>query len=119
MRELNFAISPCPNDTFIFGGLLLGKIDFPFETRYILRDVEELNNLCMETRFHVIKVSAAIYSRVRDKYSLLRCGGAIGRGCGPVVVSRNNMAFDEFKDITIAIPGKKYHCFFLFLKRRF
>ncbi len=111
---LKFAVSPCPNDTFIFGGLLTGKIYVPFEIDYVLKDVEELNNLCVQGEHDVIKVSAAVYPKVKEKYLLLSCGGAMGRGCGPIIVSKKDL--NDIESITIGIPGKNTTAFAIFLK---
>ncbi|WP_461834211.1 1,4-dihydroxy-6-naphthoate synthase [Desulfothermus sp.] len=116
MRKLNFAISPCPNDTYIFGGLLLKKVPFPIEIDFLLEDVEKLNNLCIQGIYDVIKVSCAIYSQVKDKYVLLGCGGAIGRGCGPVVVSKKGFSISQVQDKSIGIPGKNTTAFYIFKK---
>jgi len=116
MRKLNFAISPCPNDTYIFGGLFLKKVSFPFEVDFILQDVERLNKLCMQGQYDVIKVSCAIYSQVKDRYVLLRCGGAMGRGCGPVVVSKKGFSISEIQGKSIGIPGKNTTAFYIFKK---
>ena len=116
MKKLYFAISPCPNDTYIFAGLLKGFIDNPFEIDFILRDVEELNKLAMKGYFDVIKVSVAMYPSLRDKYVLLSSGGAMGRGCGPIVVSRQRLDLKDLMGLRVGIPGKNTTAYLLFTK---
>jgi 5,8-dihydroxy-2-naphthoate synthase len=106
-RTLSLGYSPCPNDTFIFHALVHGVVaaeGLAFEPR--LEDVETLNRLAAEAVLDVTKVSyGAIPHLVRD-YALLRSGGALGRGCGPLVVARREVDPAELAGMRIAIPGR-------------
>jgi len=110
-RTLSLGFSPCPNDTFIFHALVHGivRVDgLDFAPR--LEDVETLNRLAAEAVLDVTKISyGAIPYLVRD-YVLLRSGGALGRGCGPLVVARDPIdPIDPAGLVSkrIAIPGRK------------
>ena len=90
MSPLTLGFSPCPNDTFIFYALIHGRIpvdDLTFQER--LEDVESLNRLVLHRSLDVSKISYHLLGHVRDDYLLLRSGGALGRGCGPLVVARD------------------------------
>lgn len=106
-RTLSLGYSPCPNDTFIFHALVHGQVradGLRFAPR--LEDVETLNRLAAEAALDVTKVSyGAIPHLVRD-YVLLRSGGALGRGCGPLVVSREPIDPADLAGKRIAIPGR-------------
>lgn len=105
--SLSLGYSPCPNDTFIFYALVHSKIDcggLRFDE--ILLDVETLNQKARDAELDITKVSFHAYGYLRDRYSLLRSGGAIGRGCGPLVVSRQKTDMDRLKGRKVAIPGK-------------
>ena len=106
-RTLSLGFSPCPNDTFIFHALVKGIVGaegLAFEER--LEDVETLNRLAAQGALDVSKVSyGAIPHLVRD-YVLLRSGGALGRGCGPLVVAREAFARGDLAGRRIAIPGR-------------
>jgi 1,4-dihydroxy-6-naphthoate synthase len=80
---LSLAISPCPNDTFIFCAMAEGG-----SYRVELDDVETLNLRAELGEFDVTKISVAAYGRIREEYALLRAGGAAGFGVGPLMVSR-------------------------------
>jgi len=107
-RTLSLGFSPCPNDTFIFHALVHGIVraeGLDFAPR--LEDVETLNRLASEAVLDVTKISyGAIPYLVRD-YALLRSGGALGRGCGPLVVAREPIDPAELSSKRIAIPGRK------------
>lgn len=106
-ESLSLGYSPCPNDTFIFGGLALGAVR-PEGLRFepFLADVEVLNRKAREAHLDITKISynAAVFC-LRD-YWLLRSGGALGRGCGPVLVAKKPRAPEDLTHAVIAIPGR-------------
>lgn len=102
-RPLNFAFSPCPNDTFAFHGLVHSLVPGPRVVPHI-DDVEALNARAERGEAEVTKISIAAYGRIRDRYALLRAGGAAGFGVGPIVVSRGARASVGGR---IAIPGER------------
>jgi len=107
MRTISIGYSPCPNDTFIFYALSHGKVDtknLKFEEA--LFDVETLNQKAMQTELDLTKISYHTFGRVNKKYCLLRAGGALGRGCGPLVIAKNEYTMEELRNRKIAIPGK-------------
>ncbi len=106
-RSLTLGYSPCPNDTFIFYALVHRKIDTgDFRFDEILLDVETLNQKARNSELDITKVSYHAYGHLRDKYCVLRAGGAMGRGCGPLVVAGRKIDMADLKGKKIAIPGK-------------
>ena len=107
MRQLSLGYSPCPNDTFIFYGLIHGKIPVP-EVEFIerLEDVETLNQLALRSQLDLTKISYHAFGHLRENYVLLRSGGALGRGCGPLVISAQNTSMEKLRGKKIAIPGR-------------
>lgn len=113
-KKLRLGISPCPNDTFIFHALTHGLIDdrgFDFEVDHL--DVEALNQSTEAGSFDVCKLSYATIVHELDKYQLLRSGGALGKGVGPLLISREEMKEEEIDQALIAIPGKNTTANFL------
>lgn len=113
-RPLSLGFSPCPNDTFMFYPLVHGLVDtgaLSFQER--LEDVETLNRLALEGVLDVSKVSYAALGHIRDDYALLRAGSALGRGCGPLLVAREELHPTELAGRTIAIPGRYTTAFML------
>jgi len=104
--KISLGYSPCPNDTFIFYALTHGKLDCDIEFEETLKDVETLNRMALLKRFDVTKASFHGFGFVREDYCLLHSGSALGRGCGPLIVSRNPMDQNELCSKKIAIPGK-------------
>jgi 1,4-dihydroxy-6-naphthoate synthase len=106
-RPLTIGFSPCPNDTFIFYALVHGKVTVPgVAFRERLEDVETLNRLALEGALDITKISYHALGRLREQYALLRSGGALGRGCGPLIVARPGRGLDDIGAGSIAIPGE-------------
>lgn len=106
-RTLSLGYSPCPNDTFIFYALVHGRISLDglhIEER--LEDVETLNRLALDGALDLTKISYHALGHLRHRYVLLRSGGALGRGCGPLVVAREETDMARLRGRKIAIPGE-------------
>lgn len=107
MQSLTLGYSPCPNDTFIFHALTHGLVDCEGCTfKELLEDVETLNHLVLEKALDISKISYHLLGFIRDDYCLLRSGGALGRGCGPLVVSGKLGHMSQLKGKRIAVPGR-------------
>lgn len=103
---LTLGYSPCPNDTFIFHALTHGKVPtggLRFDLRH--EDVETLNNMARSGALDITKVSYGAIAELMDTYCLLRSGGALGRGCGPLLVARSSTDIASLRGRPIAVPG--------------
>lgn len=105
--KLTLGFSTCPNDTFIFDAIVNKRIDTE-ELSFDIHaaDVEELNNLALNTELNITKLSYHAYSYVASQYAILNSGSALGRGNGPLFVSKRKIYPDEVNDVSIAVPGK-------------
>lgn len=103
-KRLKLAISPCPNDTFMFDAIVNRRIDLrglEFDVEY--HDIEELNSMALAAKNDITKCSTALLPAIIEEYSLLDSGSALGRGNGPLLVRRKG----ETSPIRrIAVPGE-------------
>ncbi len=108
MKKLSLGYSPCPNDTFIFYAMVHGKInsDNIFFREPVLHDVERLNGMATAGELDITKLSFHALGHVLDQYCLLSAGGALGRGCGPLLVAGADISVGDLRSKRIAIPGK-------------
>ncbi|MGQ9619493.1 MAG: 1,4-dihydroxy-6-naphthoate synthase [Bacteroidales bacterium] len=105
--KLTLGFSPCPNDTFIFSAIANRKIYTEgLEFDYSIADVEELNRSALEGRTDILKISYHAYAYVANNYLILDSGSAIGKGNGPLLISKREISEDEVNILRIAIPGK-------------
>jgi 1,4-dihydroxy-6-naphthoate synthase len=105
MTRLEMGFSPCPNDTFAFHAMLHGLVDtggYRFSSH--IHDVELLNSMAGEKKLHVTKLSFFGYLTLKQHYTLLGSGAALGFGCGPLVVGPSGEV--NQKKARNAVPGR-------------
>jgi 1,4-dihydroxy-6-naphthoate synthase len=107
--KLSLGFSPCPNDCFIFDALVHKRIDLEgleFDVQF--GDVETLNEGAFAGKIDITKLSYHAYAYCTDKYVLLDAGSALGRNCGPLLISKRKISQEEVAEgnLKIAIPGK-------------
>ena len=110
------AYSSCPNDTFIFKAIARQLIPVaPFDFKISMADVETLNQEAARETHDITKLSFAALGRLLDTYALLRTGSALGRGCGPLLISRphQDLASAGLRPV-VAVPGLGTTAYFLF-----
>ena len=88
MSTLSLAYSPCPNDTYIFAAWTEGLLADAPRVDVVLDDVEALNEAARGARFELTKVSYGAIPYLLGSYRILRAGGALGRGCGPLLIAK-------------------------------
>ena len=106
---LTLGFSPCPNDCFMFDAMVHGRIDtegLEFSVR--MADIEALNTAAFAGETDITKLSFHAYAYCADRYVLLEAGSALGRNCGPLLISKRAISRDEVADgaLRIAIPGQ-------------
>jgi 1,4-dihydroxy-6-naphthoate synthase len=113
---LTLGFSPCPNDTFIFDALVNKKIDTGGLTvQPVLEDVQTLNEWALQGRLAITKISYGVLPLLLDKYIVLNAGGALGKGVGPLLITKQAHANDTaVNNMTIAIPGEHTTAHMLF-----
>jgi len=87
-RAIRLGISPCPNDTFAFHGLLTGAVRVDgIDIAVELLDIEELNTRMLRGEFDVCKVSFAAALAMAERVVVLPSGSALGFGVGPLLLA--------------------------------
>ncbi|KQO18556.1 1,4-dihydroxy-6-naphthoate synthase [Paenibacillus sp. Leaf72] len=114
---MKIAFSPCPNDTFVFHAWAHGLIPDAPELEITYADIDITNRLAAsgDSPLDVLKVSYAALPWVLEDYALLPCGGALGRGCGPLVLTagtRTDAAALSGK--RVAVPSDRSTAYLLF-----
>ncbi|WP_026702287.1 1,4-dihydroxy-6-naphthoate synthase [Salibacterium aidingense] len=113
---MNIAFSSCPNDTFTFHALVHGKLPDAPEVHVTYADIDQTNYWAAHREGpEVMKISYAALPWVLDHYRLLSCGGALGRGCGPLVLTAEKEHGPSFlSGRTIAVPSDRSTAYLLF-----
>ncbi|MBI5700782.1 1,4-dihydroxy-6-naphthoate synthase [Candidatus Saganbacteria bacterium] len=106
--QLNFAYSPCPNDTYTYFGIMSGKIvleDHKIEIHH--HDIETLNKHAIAGTYEITKMSFFTWLKLKDKYGLLRAGNSLGFGCGPILISKKKeIKASDLPFLRIVLPGE-------------
>jgi 1,4-dihydroxy-6-naphthoate synthase len=113
-QPLELAYSPCPNDTFIFHAWVAGKLSGAPSVTPVYADIDVLNGWAASARTDLVKVSYAAIPALLGDYALLPSGGALGRGCGPLVVTSVADNRQDLRGARVAIPGERTSAYLLF-----
>ncbi|MBT2525408.1 1,4-dihydroxy-6-naphthoate synthase [Streptomyces sp. ISL-99] len=111
-EPLKIAYSPCPNDTFVFDAWAHGRVPGAPALDVTFADIDITNGMAERGEFDVLKVSYAVLPWVLQEYALLPCGGALGRGCGPLVLTRE--AGVDLTGKRVAVPSERSTAYLLF-----
>ncbi len=105
--DISIAHSPDSDDAFMFYGLATNKVRVPgYRFNHTLCDIETLNRRAQdEAFFDVTAISFHAYPYIQQNYALMGCGGSVGEGYGPMVVSSRKLAPGDLGKIRIAVPG--------------
>ncbi|MER7958787.1 1,4-dihydroxy-6-naphthoate synthase [Streptomyces sp. NPDC096030] len=123
--KLKIAYSPCPNDTFVFDAWAHGRVPGAPRLDVTFADIDLTNGWAEagDPAYDVLKVSYAVLPWILDEYALLPCGGALGRGCGPLVLTREPGARGGTAQAegsggltgrTVAVPSERSTAYLLF-----
>lgn len=106
--KFTIGFSPCPNDTFIFDALVNKKIDTEgFDFEVLMEDVQTLNVWAINQKLDISKISYGVLPLVLKHYLVLNSGGALGKGVGPLLISKiqtENIS-TAIEQMAVAIPG--------------
>ena len=105
--DISIAHSPDSDDAFMFYGLATNKVRVPgYRFSHTLTDIETLNRRAMdEAFFDISAISFHAYPYVQKNYTLMGCGGSVGEGYGPMIVSSRQLTPPDLRRTRIAIPG--------------
>ena len=109
---LSLAISPCPNDTFAFHAWVHGLVPGAPAVTASYDDIDVLNQRAATGEPQVVKVSYGALPWLLADYELLPSGGALGRGCGPLLLTRDGTL--PAGTPVVAVPGERTTAYLLF-----
>lgn len=113
VTRLLLGISPCPNDTFIFHALVHGLVPDAPEVDVNYADIDVLNTMAAKQELDVVKVSYGALPWLLNDYALLSSGGALGRGCGPLLLTAQDRKPQELEGARVVVPGERTTAYLL------
>lgn len=116
---MRIAFSPCPNDTFVFHAWVHGLLAEAPRLEVTYADIDQTNSMALSKDGpDILKISYAALPWVLQDYALLPCGGALGRGCGPLILTsgkeqeKNNPS--QVTGKRVAVPSDRSTAYLLF-----
>ncbi|MEU9131554.1 1,4-dihydroxy-6-naphthoate synthase [Kitasatospora sp. NPDC048540] len=113
-EPLRAAYSPCPNDTFVFHAWAHGLVPGAAAPEVTFADIDLTNGMAERGELDLLKISYGQLPWVLDEYALLPCGGALGRGCGPLVLTAGERDAASLAGRTVAVPSERSTAYLLF-----
>jgi 1,4-dihydroxy-6-naphthoate synthase len=105
-RTLTIAYTPDSDDAFYYFALETGRVRLPgFRPEFRREPMSALNRAALEGRYDVTAISSVLYPQVADQYAILSAGTSVGRGYGPVLVSREPCEPADLRGRRVAVPG--------------
>jgi len=112
---MKIAFSPCPNDTFVFHAWVHGLIPTAPLVDVMYADIDITNELTTSSDGpDLAKISYAALPYVHPSYELIPCGGALGRGCGPLLLTAHGQEPAQLAHKKIAVPSDRSTAYLLF-----
>ncbi len=103
---LRFAYTPDSDDAFNYYALEHGRVTLPSMRAAFFRDhIIALNRAAADEAFDIVGVSSAAFPALADRYWILAAGNSIGRGYGPVLVSRDHLTPSDLAGRRVAVAG--------------
>jgi len=105
-REITIAYTPDSDDAFYYYAMQndlvrLPGVSFKFETGHII----ELNRQARQRHYDVTAISSVAYPGLAADYRILSVGTSVGRGYGPVLVSKHFHSLSKLEGKRIAVGG--------------
>jgi len=106
MKRLTIAYTPDSDDAFYYDALESARVPLPgYAPKFFRKPMSVLNRAALHGQFHVTAISSVVYPQIADHYAILSVGTSVGRGYGPVLVSRQPHGLDELKGFRVGVGG--------------
>jgi 1,4-dihydroxy-6-naphthoate synthase len=103
---ITIAYTPDSDDAFYYDALEHGAVELPgYRLTFRREPMAVLNRAALLGRFEITAVSSVVYPRVADRYAILSTGTSVGRGYGPVLVSREPCELADLRGRRVGVPG--------------
>jgi 1,4-dihydroxy-6-naphthoate synthase len=104
--RLSIAYTPDSDDAFYYDALEAGHVRLPgFRVNFVRAPMSILNRAAGEGVHGVTAISSVVYPSIADKYAVLSVGTSVGRGYGPVLVSREEIYLSDLSGRRVGVPG--------------
>jgi 1,4-dihydroxy-6-naphthoate synthase len=104
--RLSIAYTPDSDDSFYYFALETGRVRVPgFLPEFRARPISDLNRAALNGVFDVTAISSVHYPAIAGQYAILSVGASVGRGYGPVLVSKEFEHVDQLSKKRVGVGG--------------
>jgi 1,4-dihydroxy-6-naphthoate synthase len=105
-RPLTVACTPDSDDAFYYDALETGRIPLPgYRPAFSREPMSKLNRAALRGVYDVTAISSVVYPQIAKQYAILSVGTSVGRGYGPVLVSKDERTVEDMRGHPIGVPG--------------
>jgi 1,4-dihydroxy-6-naphthoate synthase len=105
-KSIQIAYTPDSDDVFYYDALETGRVTLAgFRPNFRREHMNTLNQAALSGMYEVTAISSVLYPRVADRYAILSVGTSVGRGYGPMLVSKDPRTLDSLRGQRVGVPG--------------
>ena len=105
-KRLRIAYTPDSDDAFYYDALETGHVSLPgYELSFSRQPMSALNRAALHGEHEITAISSVLYPQIARRYAVLSVGTSVGRGYGPVLVSREPRSLAELVGRPVGVGG--------------
>jgi 1,4-dihydroxy-6-naphthoate synthase len=106
VKRLRIAYTPDSDDAFYYDALETGHVSLPgYELEFHRQPMSVLNRAARHGQYDITAISSVVYPQIAHRYAILSVGASVGRGYGPVLVSRTPRTLAELAGKPVGVAG--------------
>ena len=104
--DLRIAYTPDSDDAFYYDALETGRVKLPgYRPRFFRAPMAVLNRAAVHGKYEITAISSVVYPSIAERYAILSVGTSVGRGYGPVLVSKEPCTLAELRGRRVGVGG--------------
>jgi 1,4-dihydroxy-6-naphthoate synthase len=105
-KSIQIAYTPDSDDAFYYDALETGRVKVAgFRPTFRREHMSTLNRSALTGMYEVTAISSVLYPQIAERYAILSVGTSVGRGYGPVLVSKNPCTLGSLRGQRVGVPG--------------
>jgi 1,4-dihydroxy-6-naphthoate synthase len=106
VKPLAIAYTPDSDDAFYYDALETGRVRLPrYRPIFSRAPMSVLNRAALGGEYDVTAISSVVYPQIAERYAILSVGTSVGRGYGPVLVSKYDRKLEDLRGRRVGVPG--------------
>jgi 1,4-dihydroxy-6-naphthoate synthase len=105
-KRLRIAYTPDSDDAFYYDALETGQVTLSgYELEFHRQPMSILNRAALHGQYEITAISSILYPQIARQYAILSVGTSVGRGYGPVLVSREPRTLADLAGRPVGVGG--------------